>query len=424
MAFIDKITSDFNTLTHSDGYEAVRKEAFETFAKSGLPTNKNEEWKYTSLRKYSQLVFEQSQSATITKDQLQNIVLNKVEGYTLVVVNGVFQPELSDLIDEKGVQVSSLKQAIADNAEGVEKYLFKLNTDADKSLSSLNKAFSEDGIYVHVAKSATLTKPIKVYFVNQSQNAPVLAQPHNLYVFEENSEGCVIEKFDTIGTDGLTNIVSEIVVAESARADYYKIQGDVDTSRHIGTTEVYQAGKSIFSSNTISISGELIRNNLNVKLEGEHSETYMNGLYMLEKSTHVDNHTLVDHTAPHCYSDEMYKGIMDGESNGVFNGKVFVRQAAQKTNAFQSNRNILLSDDAKINTKPQLEIWADDVKCTHGATTGQIDEDALYYLKARGIRHQKAMGLMLNAFAAEVTERFKNKEIASYVQDLIENRLS
>jgi len=251
-----------------------------------------------------------------------------------------------------------------------------------------------------------------------------LAQPRNLIHFGKNSDASVVEKFISIGDNTqFTNAISEVVVSENASAKYYKLQNENPTAYHVGTTQVYQERNSHFSITTVTTNGGIVRNNLNLKLDGEGIDTHMYGLYLLDGETHVDNHTAVDHAKPHSQSNELYKGVMNGKSTGVFNGKIYVRQDAQKTNAFQSNRNVLLSDDASIYTKPQLEIWADDVKCSHGATTGQIDEEALFYLQSRGISKDTAKALLMIAFASEVVQEVKIKEVKEYVEQIIHNML-
>jgi len=233
-----------------------------------------------------------------------------------------------------------------------------------------------------------------------------------------------LEKVDTLQAEpSFSNHVVEIDVARGANSKYYKIENDKPTSYHYSAINVAQAKDSKFTTNTIALNGAMVRNNLNIRLEGEGCEAYMNGLYLLAGKTHVDNHTSVDHTKPNAYSNELYKGIMDEKSRGVFNGKIFVRQDAQKTNAFQSNKNILMTNDATVNTKPQLEIWADDVQCSHGCTTGQLDNDALFYLMARGIKRDSAMAMLLHAFARDVIDNLELEPLQAYVEEIISSRL-
>jgi Fe-S cluster assembly protein SufD len=261
-------------------------------------------------------------------------------------------------------------------------------------------------------------------FFSDTQTSNSFSQPRNLIIAEENSQVSVIENFVTLGEqESLINIVTEIVVEKRAIVNHYKIQGETTSNFHVGTTQVLQKENSNFANTTITMGGGIIRNNLNIEMDGEHIESYMNGLFMLNGKSHVDNHTVVDHQKPNGYSNELYKGILDDNSTGVFNGKIYVREDAQKTNAFQTNNNIILSDKATVDTKPQLEIWADDVKCSHGATVGALDEEPLFYLRSRGIPKDKARGLLMFAFATDLLDRIKIEPLRKHVEELIAERL-
>jgi Fe-S cluster assembly protein SufD len=240
----------------------------------------------------------------------------------------------------------------------------------------------------------------------------------------ENAQVQLVETYATIGPSySFTNQVLEVVIEKSALVEYYKIQNDAPNASLVSTTHFRQVGKSYLHTVTISLNGGIVRNNLNVVLDASHCEAHMYGLYFHGDSSHIDNHTLVDNVQPHCFSNELYKGIMKGDSTGVFNGKIFVRQDAQKTNAYQSNKNILLSDTASVNSKPQLEIFADDVKCSHGCTVGQLDEEAMFYLQSRGIHENIARSLLVSAFASDILEHIKPAPIRAYVEHLISERL-
>ena len=277
---------------------------------------------------------------------------------------------------------------------------------------------------IELAANQELELPIFVYFVNDASQKNTLSQVRNYISVGENSRCTVVENYITKGENpNLTNVLTSINVEKYANVKHYKIQADAKSQFQVGSTHAKQADNSSFTNTTISLAGKLIRNDLRI-ISGEHCESFMNGLYLLNEKTHVDNHTVIDHQRPNSYSNETYKGVLDGKSRAVFNGKIFVRQAAQKTNAFQSNKNVLLSDDAILNTKPQLEIWADDVKCSHGATTGKLDEEALFYLQARGIPKQKAKALLLQAFAEEVLDSIEIDVLKEFLTNEIENRLS
>jgi len=275
-----------------------------------------------------------------------------------------------------------------------------------------------------VPDKQTLEHPVYLYFISDGRLAKPFSQPRNLFVVGRESTAKMVEVFHTIGQHhSFTNVVTEIVVAENASVEYYKVQDESENAHHVGTTQAHLSRDSKFAAYTVCLRGALLRNNLNLILDGSNVEAHMYGLYLLNGKTHADNHTLADHRQPNSYSNELYKGILDGKSTGVFNGKVFVRQAAQKTNAFQSNRNLVLSKEASMNTKPQLEIYADDVKCSHGATVGQLDEDMLFYLRTRGIPAESARALLMRAFAEDVLTTISIAPLREYLEKLIAQRL-
>ena len=288
------------------------------------------------------------------------------------------------------------------------------------SFITLNAAYPTAGAFIHAAAKATASKPIHLVHVTTAEN--MLSQPHHLIVAERSSKLDVVMSSVNTGGSGFVNAVTEVVVNENADVSMNKLQHEGAGMSQIATEEVLQKSDSRFAINTITLSGDLVRNNLNILVDGTNCETHLNGLYLPTGKEHVDNHSVVDHRLPHCESHELYKGILDGKSTGVFNGKVFVRQDAQKTNAFQSNANILMSDDATINSKPELEIYADDVKCSHGFTTGQFDEEALFYLRSRGISKANAQKLMMLAFAGDVVEKINLEPFREKVEALLSER--
>lgn len=395
---------------------AIRKSAFDRLLQTGLPHAKHEEYKFTNLTKALEkhIPFGSSSPAASSIERSQFAIAG-LEAYQLIFVNGVLDTEMSDDIVFDGVTIKSL----SDDMYEANSLFNKTVADADDSFVDMNTAFAQHGIAIHVADKVVLDKPIMLHYVGDQEDYSV----RNLLNFGKFAEATIIEKVDSVGAAKFSNIVNEVAVADQANIKYFKIENDREDTLHIANTFVTQQKDSTFTANTIALNGAMVRNNLNIKLEGEGCEAYMNGLYLLAGKTHVDNHTVVDHTRPNAYSNELYKGIMDDKSTGVFNGKIFVRQDAQKTNAFQSNKNILLTNDATVNTKPQLEIWADDVKCSHGCTTGQIDKDALFYLQARGIQKDKALAILLHAFASDVLENLENKAVQDYVEAIITERL-
>ncbi|HEY8389087.1 MAG TPA: Fe-S cluster assembly protein SufD, partial [Parasegetibacter sp.] len=278
--------------------------------------------------------------------------------------------------------------------------------------------------FIHVKRNQVVEHPVYIYNITDTRNSPVLSQPRSLVYVDTHAEISIAETYHTLGTsECIINEVMEIVIEQDANVSYYKIQNDKEHANHINTTHIRQVGKSLVNTVCITLNGGIVRNNLNMLMEASHSESHLYGLYIQRGNTHVDNHTLVDNIVNNCESNELYKGILDDNATGVFNGKIFVRQPAQKTNAFQSNKNILLSDTASVNTKPQLEIFADDVKCSHGCTVGQLDEEGLFYLQARGIPQKKAVSLLLHGFAMDVLEKINLAPIREYADQLISERL-
>lgn len=406
----------------------IRRRALEAFKSSGLPGPKNEEYKYTPLTKVLEKSFDFSTrpaKPAISSDQANKYMIPGLEANNLVFVNGKYKPELSTIVSPKEeIVIKDLQTAFAEDSDQIEKHFSQQANFEKDGFVAVNTAFTYHGCYIHVPKNTKVKKPVAMYFINDATQGQVFNNPRNLFLIDESSEVTFIEDFNTEGNhESLTNIVTEIVVADNADVQYYKLQNNKKTAFHVGTTQVKQARSSRFSAFTFTLSGAIIRNNMNIVVEGEGCESNMYGLYLLNGKTHVDNHTEVDHQKPHCESNELYKGIMDDHSHGVFNGKVFVRQEAQKTNAFQSNKNILLSDNAVINSKPQLEIWADDVKCSHGCTTGQLDEEGIFYLRSRGISKESARALMLYAFAMDVLTSVKLDALKEFLKELIADRL-
>ena len=402
----------------------VRKQAFVNFKSQEFPTTRHEEWKYTNVKRVVDAEYAIGAAGTLSKDVVDTYIFEGLEADVLVFLNGRFQSELSTIESQNGILVANLKDAYASHAAEIDAHFGKYAQTDENPFTALNTSFAQDGAFVKVAKGKAIERPVLLLFFADANTQNAMAQPRNLIVAEENAQVSVVERFITLGEQAsFTNIVTEVSVAKEAIVNHYKIQADSSNSSHIGTTEVHQAEKSHFANTTITMGGGLVRNNLNISLNGEHSEGFMNGLYMLTDKSHVDNHTMVDHKVPNCYSNELYKGILDGNSTGVFNGKIFVRQDAQKTNAFQQNNNIVLSDKATIDTKPQLEIWADDVKCSHGATVGALDEEPMFYLRSRGIPEDKARSLLMFAFAADLLDRIKIEPVRKHVEKLIADRL-
>ncbi len=404
----------------------MRTRSLKQFEEIGFPTKKEEAWKYTSIAKllkndYS--IFPKKET-TIELKNVKKFFLYDIDTYKIVFIDGVYSPFLSDTTHD-GIDVCLMSAALTRDKykATIEKY-FNTIAKQDDSLTALNTAFTKEGAYIFIPKSVVAEKPIQIIHFSTSEQGPMLLQPRNLIVAEENSQVQIFERHQSlVSHQVLTNSVTEIFAAENAIVDYYKVQNDLEEASLIDNTYVSQKGKSHVSVHTFSFGGKLIRNNLNFYQKGEYIDSTMKGITIIGDKQHVDHYTLVDHAQPNCESHQDYKGIYADKSVGVFNGKIYVNQIAQKTNAFQKNNNILLDDTATINTKPQLEIFADDVKCSHGCTIGQLDKDALFYLRSRGIPKKEAKGLLTYAFANNVLESVKIPAIKTRINKLIANKL-
>jgi len=430
-AFIEQY-SLFSQKLADGGQSALRQAAIDSFAEQGLPANKAEEYKYTPITRRLEKHFN-SIDLTVTptpeisaelEQQIKNLMVN-TEANQLVFVNGHFVESLSTVVSPaEEITILPIEQALTEGRQGTDTHFGQLAKIDSDPFVALNTAMAQQGIYIHVPKSKVVEKPVLIYFFSDTAAGKVVTHPRNFFVIEENAQVQVAETFKTIGSDvSYSNAVSEIVVEQAAQAYYCKYEDESEQAYHTGTTEVSQEKNSHFHGTTVALKGSMIRNNLNAALNDEYCESHMYGLYMLDGETHVDNHTSVDHKKPNAFSNELYKGIMDGQSKGVFNGKIFVRPNAQKTNAFQSNANILLTDEASIDTKPQLEIWADDVKCSHGATTGQLDSEQMFYLRARGLSKVQARAVLLKAFAGDVIQHIKIDALREVIEQVISQRL-
>ena len=406
----------------------LRTEALQGLKEIGLPGNKHEEYKFTRLTSLLEKNLDLDQanaSSNISETQIAQSIYQNLDGSALVFINDELSEEFSQLhAEHKDILIQDLKKASKDQPEGFNHYFSDNKTFNSDGFLAWNTALTEKGVHIRVEANKTYEKPIALYFISDAQSQQVINSPRVLIELGENSEATFIEKFVTIGEHfSFNNSVVEVIVDKATRGKYIKIQDDSEKAIQMNSTQVYQPENSTFSVFTFTFSGKMVRNNLNIVVDGQGSEANMYGLYLTKGDTHVDNHTSVDHRQPHSESNELYKGIMDENSRGVFNGKIYVRQAAQKTNAFQSNNNILLSDDATVNTKPQLEIWADDVKCSHGCTTGQLDEEQIFYLRSRGVEKNMAQSILLQAFAKDVLDKVPTTEIREQLETIITDRL-
>jgi len=404
-----------------------RKEALSSFSRLDFPTIKDEEWKYTSIAPLLKHNFVPGyEKKIISEEFIKSLLFDEMEHSLIVFVNGRYSSENTDLLNlPEGVIVGSVAEEIKKNNKVLLKHFGKYADHQNHIFTALSTAYTEDGAFIYVPAGKIVEEPIHIIFITDSGNEKILTQPRNLFVAEKNSQLTIIEHY--VGNEGetyFTNAVTEIVVEENAVVDHIKLQEESKKAFHIARMEVDQERSSNFSSHLISTGADLSRNEFNARFNDEGGECTLNGLFMIDGTQLFDAHTLMEHARPHCNSHEHYKGILDDKSRGVFNGKIIVRQDAQKTNAFQENNSILLSDEAIVNTKPQLEIFADDVKCSHGATIGQMDDDAKFYLKSRGIGEEASKRILLHAFASDVITSIKIESVRNYIEKIITEKFN
>lgn len=401
------------------------QKAYESFKAHGFPHTKMEDWKYTDVRKVTEYPYAWPVKGEnhLSREFFKSFLLADLQNvYRLVFVNGYMQEDLSILPTGKN-QFTVTHLGDAGGNGHYEKYLAQV-ASIDTPFAALNTALHTDGVLIHIQKNAEVDKPVLVYYVSLTDNDLYLIQPRNIVVTEPNSKVQFAEIFVSKGSEpSLTNVVTEITAGEGSYVDYSRIQMEENRNFHISYTGMAQQKDSRIDTHVLCLNGDFIRNDLHFTLQGSNCSSIMNGLYILSDGQFVDNHTRVDHAVPNCVSDQLYKGILNGKSTGVFNGKIIVHPDAQKTNAYQRNVNILLSDNATINTKPQLEIFADDVRCTHGATAGFIDEDAIFYMQARGISKEEARRLLMNAYANEIVEKMNVEVLKNPLREYISQKL-
>jgi Fe-S cluster assembly protein SufD len=389
---------------------ALRRTALERFLTFGFPTTKNEDWHFTSVARIAESDFLTltSPGGDVDRDDIAQFGFGRSDWRTLAFVNGRFDPELSDLDGlPAGVLIRPLDRAWREMPELLERYVGKIASfdEPGQAFTALNTAYMVDGAVVHIAKEVTVGRPIHLLFISDAMAARGVTYPRNLIVVDRNAKATVLETYASIGdAHYFTNAVTEVAVGAGATLSHIKLQRESHRAFHVGTIDVRQGRESHYLSFSFGTGGSLSRSNIYTVLGGDGCGATLNGLYMLDGDQHMDHQTRIEHAEPNCYSREVYKGVLDGTSHGVFNGKVYVQPAAQKTDGKQTNNTLLLSERAQVDTKPQLEIFADDVKCTHGATIGRLDELALFYMKSRGVNAEFARRLLTYAFAADVIE--------------------
>jgi Fe-S cluster assembly protein SufD len=409
--------ANFETFTSGRGANApawlqtLRKNGIDSFSEQGFPTHKTEAWRFTRLRPLLQNEFtlaDPASSKTPKTDQLEQLAFADGDCRRMVFVDGHYSAPLSSIGDLPGnVMIMSLKDALTSHGDLVKQHLGRHAAVDSGPFVALNTGHIQDGAFVYLPKGTELAEPIHLLFVSSTKD-PFVAHPRNLVVAEENTRASIIETYTaTSATVYFNNVVSEIIVGDNAEISHYKVQKENHSAYHIASLAAHLGRDTRFSTEFVSLGSALVRNDVDTVLDGEGIDATLNGLYMANEHQHVDNHTNIEHARPHCDSHELYKGILAGRAKAVFNGKIHVHQDAQKTDAKQSNGCMLLSDDAQINTNPQLEIYADDVKCTHGAVVGQIDDNAIFYLRSRGIAERDARHMLVFAFANEVLARVR-----------------
>jgi Fe-S cluster assembly protein SufD len=397
----------------------IRRTGMERFREAGFPTVREEAWKYTNVAPFVKIPYQAAprERETFARSPLP---LPAGAGAQIVVVNGRYAPELSSVgLLTGGLEVASLADAIATRPDVIEARLATIARDGN-AFADLNSAFLEDGVFVRIPASTAVAEPIHLVFLSEPVFGPTVSHPRNLVIAEAGSQAAIVETFlGTAGEPYFTNTVTEIVLEDGAILDFSKLEREGDAAFHVATTAVSVGRNANFTSHSISLGGALARNDLNVRLDAEGADCTLNGLFLGNGRQLLDNHTLIDHARPHGTSRELYKGILDGKSRGIFHGKIIVRPDAQKTDAMQTNKNLLLSREALVNSEPALEIFADDVKCRHGSTIGQLDAAAMFYLRSRGIGEDEARSLLVYAFASDVASRIR----VAPLRELVERQL-
>jgi Fe-S cluster assembly protein SufD len=433
MSPIEAYRADFEQQPEaSEWLRSLRAQGMARFEALGFPTTKNEDWHFTSVAPIAERTFraamtseagassEGSTAGMVARADLDRFTFGQPAWHTLVFVNGEFSENLSSYAGLGGkVRVSSLSKAIRSGTGRPERHLGKIAVFDNHAFTALNTAFIRDGAFVELQADAVVDEPIHLIFVSEGGGESI-SHPRNLIVAAQNSRASIIESYVSLRDSCyFTNAVTEISLGDGARLDHYKIQRESEKSFHVGTTQVRQERDSQLHSFSLAVGGSLARTNIYTSLAGDGATCTLNGLYLTDGVQHIDNQTSIEHIAPNCPSHEIYKGVLDGRSHGVFNGKVYVHPEAQKTDGKQSNNNLLLSPTARVDTKPQLEIFADDVKCTHGATVGRLDEVAMFYLNSRGIGPEMARTLLTYAFAADVLETIELEAMKTELERMV-----
>jgi len=406
----------------------LRQQAAERFSALGFPSNRLEDWRYTNVAPITSVRFRPANrqpAHRMPAEGLELLSWARSAASRLVFVDGYFSPQLSSIHTlPPGVALSNIAAAVMAEEDFVSAQLAKIASCGESGFVALNTAFLQDGAFLRIEPGAVVAEPIHLVFLSTQQSEPTMSHPRSLIVAERGSQATVVESYVNFGSGKhLSNAVTELVVGEGAVIEHATLARQTASMSHFATLAVRQGRANNVALHSFTLTSGLVRNDVTVELDGDGSECVVNGLFLGDGRAHIDNRTTIDHLKPSCSSQELYKGILDGHSAGIFNGRIRVRPAAQKTNARQTNKNLLLSPDAQINTNPQLEILADDVKCYHGSTIGQLDADALFYLRARGIDEDMARTMLTRAFANEMIERLRSVPLRRHFQDLVQSQL-
>jgi len=407
----------------------LRKAGMARFADAGFPTTQMEDWRFTNVAAIGKLPFRpawESSAHGVTQEQVAALAFGSLDAHRLVFVDGHFAAEFSSpCSDAGGLTVINLSRALREQPQLLEKHLSRYaSIDEESSFTALNTAFFQDGAFVHVRAGSRVAKPVHLLYLTTGGESGATTQLRNLILVEEGSQACVLENYACLA-DGayFTNAVTELMAGDNAQLEHVKFQDESLSAFHMAGINAVLGRNSNVILHSIATGARISRNNIRTKLDGEGLECILNGLYLTKKDQLADHHMVVEHAKPNCNSHEYYNGILDGKSKGVFHGRILVRQIAQKTDAKQTNKNLLLSDDATVDTKPQLEIYADDVKCTHGATVGQLNEESIFYLRTRGIGLKTARRMLIHAFAGEIIERIRNPLAREELDKVVWDRL-
>lgn len=406
----------------------LRKAGIARFAELGFPTLANEDWRFTNVAPIAKLPFKPVFEATLdklTRESLAQFPFARLPGTRLVFVNGFYSPELSTTpAHSDGIKVSNLAAALASDSALIEKHLGRYLRSEDNAFAALNNAFFQDGGFVYVPARQAVVEPVQFLFINTSQDAGATTHPRNLIILERESKATVIESYVSLASAAtFTNAVTEFVLGDNSRVEHCKFQDESIEAYHVAALHSHLGRAVSFASHSIATGARLSRNNIRTTLDGQGIEAVLNGVYITNGDQLADHHMIVDHAKPNCVSHEYFNGILAGKSKGVFHGRILVRPDAQKTDAKQTNKNLLLSDEATADAKPQLEIYADDVKCTHGATIGQLNDASIYYLRSRGIGLETARRMLIHAFAGEIIDRVKHDALREELDALVWDRL-